>query len=162
MYSYLPDNMILNDKDIMNYMEMGLLVIEDFDPDNLTPNGYDLTIEKISVEARTPYKEGSVVIPGSSWFAVSTKEFIKFPSNVAGELWIRTSWARKGILASFGMIDAGFQGNLTLSAYNTYKKIEIPIGDTFAQMVFHTLAGDVEKDYSQRSGNYQGKRGINI
>ena len=154
--------MILNDIDIMDYMEKGLLVIENFDPDNLTPNGYDLTIEDISVEGRKSDNQVVAVIPGSSWFAVSTKEYIKFPKNVAGELWIRTSWARKGVLASFGMIDAGFEGNLTLSAYNTYKKIDIPIGETFAQMVFHTLSDKVEKDYSQRSGNYQGKRGINI
>ncbi len=154
--------MILADKEILKMINSGLLVIEGFKEDNLTPNGYDLTIEKISVEGLQEESEGDVVIPKSSWFAVSTKEYIKFPSNVAGELWIRTSWARKGILSSFGMIDAGFEGNLTLSAYNTHKDIEIPIGETFAQMVFHKLGEEVGKNYAERSGNYQGKRGINI
>ncbi len=154
--------MILTDKEIMTLIERGRMVIDDFENDNLTPNGYDLTIEKISVEGREPKSEGVVVIPATAWFAVSTKEYVKFPPDIAGELWIRTSWARKGVLSSFGMIDAGFEGNLTLSAYNTHKEIEIPIGETFAQMVFHMLDGYVEKDYAERSGNYQGKRGINI
>ncbi len=154
--------MILTDKDIKGYMNDGSLIIENFEEDNLTPNGYDLTIEKISAEGRRPESEGIAVIPESTWFAISTKEYIKFPPNIAGELWIRTSWARKGIISSFGMIDAGFHGNLTLSAYNTYKEIEIPVGETFAQMVFHLLGDEVDRDYAERSGNYQGKRGINI
>jgi len=154
--------MILSDGQIEELLKEELLNIEHFSEDNLTPNGYDLTIEEISVKGEDPIKEGEVTIPPRTWFAVSTREYVKFPPEVAGELWIRTTWARKGVLASFGMIDAGFEGNLTLSAYNTSRKITIPIGETFAQMVFHKLDRSSDKLYEERSGNYQKSTGINL
>ncbi|MFO7991976.1 MAG: dCTP deaminase [Thermoplasmata archaeon] len=154
--------MILSDAQITKMLDDKTLVIEDYREENLTPNGYDLTIDEISVEGRRSEREGKAVIPGYTWFAVSTKEYVKFPPDVAGELWIRTTWARKGVLASFGMIDAGFEGNLTLSAFNSHKEIEVPIGETFAQMVLHKLDASSEKSYAERSGNYQGQRGVNL
>jgi len=154
--------MILADGQIEELLEKDMLHIGNFDEENLTPNGYDLTISEISVKGEEPVSEGRVKIPPKTWFAVSTKEYVRFPSNVAGELWIRTTWARKGVLASFGMIDAGFEGNLTLSAYNTTNEIEIPIGETFAQMVFHILGQESDESYNERSGNYQGSKGIEL
>ncbi len=154
--------MILTDTQIKGLMEEGDLAIEGFRERNLTPNGYDLTIESIYVEGGDDTYREVVTIPPGRWFAVSTLEYVRFPKNIAGELWIRTTWARKGILASFGMIDAGFHGNLTLSAFNTCREVDIPPGETFAQMVFHLLGVESEKDYSQRSGNYQGQRGIKL
>lgn len=154
--------MILSDNQIEDLLEEGTLVIENYNPENLTPNGYDLTIDEISVKGEKPVEEGYVPIPSDTWFAVSTKEYVKFPPDIAGELWIRTTWARKGVLSSFGMIDAGFEGNLTLIGYNTYQEIEIPIGETFAQMVFHLLSERSEKQYAERSGNYQSQKGVNL
>jgi len=154
--------MILSDSQIKGLMEKGELSIKGFDEDNLTPNGYDLTIEEVAVEERKPQSKGHAVVPKGSWFAVSTKEYVEFPSNLAGELWIRTTWARKGVISSFGMIDAGFEGTLTLSAFNSYQEVEIPIEDTFAQLVFHLLSEDSSKRYSERSGNYQGQKGVTL
>jgi dCTP deaminase len=85
------------------------------------------------------------------------------PTVLVGEIWIRTSWVRKGILSSFGRIDAGFNGNLTFSAYNASKgPVDVPIGDRFAQVVFEELRSPPKKSYEQRSGNYQGQRGITL
>ncbi len=154
--------MILSDTQIKKQIAEGYLITDGFKDENLTPNGYDLTIESISMEGKEADLKGIVDVPTGTWFAISTKEYVKFPENIAGELWIRTSWARKGVLASFGMIDAGFHGNLTLSAFNTYRKVEIPVGETFAQMTFHFLGEGSEKSYAERSGNYQGQRGIKL
>ncbi len=154
--------MILSDSQIKDLMEKGKLAIKDYREENLTPNGYDLTIDEINVEEKKPQTKNEAVIPENCWFAVSTKEYVEFPSHVAGELWIRTTWARKGVISSFGMIDAGFEGNLTLSAYNSYKEIEVPIGETFAQLVFHLMNEDSEKKYADRSGNYQGQEGVTL
>ncbi|MBS3782788.1 MAG: dCTP deaminase [Candidatus Thermoplasmatota archaeon] len=154
--------MIVSDSQIEDLIEKGELTIKDYSEENLTPNGYDLTIEEVVVEERKPQSEGNAVIPEGTWFAVSTKEYVEFPSNIAGEIWIRTTWARQGVISSFGMIDAGFEGNLTLSAFNSYQEIEIPIGETFAQLVFHLLSEESEKKYSDRSGNYQGQEGVTL
>ncbi len=154
--------MFLSDHKIKELVEKGVLQIDKFDEDNLTPNGYDLTIDEIVVEERRPQTEGDTVIPTNTWFAVSTREYVKLPPYIAAELWIRTTWARQGVISSFGMIDAGFEGTLTLSAYNSYKELEIPIGDRFAQMCFVLLSDESDKEYSERSGNYQGQRGVTL
>lgn len=154
--------MVLSDSQIKKLMEEGELGIKDFKEENLTPNGYDLTVEEIVVEEGKPQDDRIAVIPSESWFVISTEEYVEFPSDITGELWIRTTWARKGVIPSFGMVDAGFEGNLTLSAFNSYKEIEIPIGETFAQLVFHPLEERSEKSYSDRSGNYQGQEGVTL
>ena len=69
----------------------------------------------------------------------------------------------ESISRSFGKVDAGFHGTLTLSAYNaSEKEVEIPIGDRFAQIVFEMLITVSAKTYEKRSGNYQGQRGVNL
>jgi dCTP deaminase len=155
---------VLSDTDILEMLANGTLKIEGFNENNLTPNGYDVTIEELwipSIDRRS--RKGTVAVPGSSWFVVGTKEYLILPTVLVGEIWIRTSWVRKGILSSFGRIDAGFNGNLTFSAYNASKgSVDVPIGERFAQVVFEELRSPPKKSYEQRSGNYQGQRGITL
>ena len=155
---------VLSDNDILEMLKSGALRIEGFHESNLTPNGYDVTIEEVwipSTDRRT--KEGTVQVPGSSWFVIGTKEYLVLPETIVGEIWIRTTWVRKGILSSFGRIDAGFNGNLTFSGYNASEvPVEMAIGDRFAQVVFEELRSPPKKAYKDRSGNYQGQRGITL
>jgi dCTP deaminase len=153
--------MILSDKDIKARISDGKLGIENFNEKCLTPNGYDLTISEVFFNGAS-VKEGVAKVPPMTWFAVSTKEYVKMGCHCAS-LWIRTSWARKGVLSSFGKIDAGFEGTLTLSAFNTSKgEVEIEIGKTFAQMVFEEISSEPEALYAKRTGNYQGQRGVTL
>jgi dCTP deaminase len=155
---------VLSDTDIVAMLAKGSLKIEGYREANLTPNGYDVTIEEILVPStRQKFSDGVASVPGNSWFVIGTKEFLRFPPDLVGEIWIRTSWVRKGILSSFGRIDAGFHGNLTFSAYNASKdSIDVPIGERFAQVVFEELRSFPTKAYEDRSGNYQGQRGITL
>jgi len=155
---------VLSDSDIIRLLHDGTLRIEGYDERNLTPNGYDVTIEEILVPSRGAKQDSGVVtIPGNSWFVVGTKEFFVLPSNLMGQIWIRTTWVRKGILSSFGIIDSGFNGNLTFSAYNASKDaVDVPVGEKFAQVIFEELASPPTKSYAERSGNYQGQRGITL
>lgn len=155
---------VLSDGGILRAMETGQLGIDDFVEKNLTPNGYDLTISEIKVgQDGDRQTEGDVSIPPKTWFAVSTKEYVRFGPQITSQLWIRTTWARKGILSSFGKVDAGFQGTLTLSAYNSSDNVVIiPIGQRFAQIVFEWLDSPSEKVYAERSGHYQGQRGVKL
>jgi len=155
---------VLSDGGILKAIESGELAIENFVEKNLTPNGYDLTISEIKVgQNGTTQTSGDAVIPPGKWFAVSTKEYVRCGPQITTQLWIRTSWARKGIISSFGKVDAGFEGTLTLSAFNSSdKEVVIPIGQRFAQIVFEKLDAPSEKVYAQRSGNYQGQRGVKL
>jgi dCTP deaminase len=155
---------ILSDGDLTAKLLNKEIKIEPFFEKNLTPNGYDLTIDEIVIpKLELQSKEGEVEIPALTWFAVSTKEYIKLSARVAAQLWLRTSHARKGIMCSFGKIDAGFEGTLTLSSFNASdKSITLTIGETFAQMVFETMSSEPKALYAEHSGHYQGQRGVKL
>jgi dCTP deaminase len=153
---------ILSDADILDYIETGKLKIENFNEDNLTPNGYDTTIEEILYEDNI-IRDGTVEIESLKWFAVSTREYFKMGEDLAAQIWLRTSWARKGIQSTFGKIDAGFEGTLTFSAFNASSKpVEMKIGERFAQVVFEKLTSSPLKTYDKRSAHYAGQRGVTL
>lgn len=155
---------ILSDRDILAGMESGYLGIGDFHERGLTPNGYDLRIAEVAVRGDDAVvREGTAVIPPRTMFYVSTVEKVRMPSDCCAQLWMRTTWIRRGCMGSFGKIDAGFEGTLTLGAYNAADEpVELPIGERFCQMVFETLTTASERDYAGRSGNYQGQTGITL
>ena len=152
---------ILSDKSIIELIKNNELTIEPFEKKNLTPNGYDLTVEEIEIPEIQKTTTKKLAIPPGERFAVSTKEIISCGENHCAQLWLRTSWARKGIICSFGKIDSGFKGNLTLLGLNASKEnINIEIGNTFAQIVFEKLSTSANELYEERSGNYQNQKGI--
>jgi dCTP deaminase len=155
---------ILSDRDIIEGILKNKLSIEPFHEGNLTPNGYDLTISEVYlVDGETRIKTGEAKIPAQTWFAVSTLEYVKLSGEVTAQLWLRTSHARKGIIATFGKIDAGFEGTLTFSSFNASKQaIALRIGDTYAQLVLEEMLSVPKKLYAQRSGGYQGQRGVTL
>lgn len=155
---------ILSDIDIKNKMKNNELGIEPFIEKNLTPNGYDLSIDEIFIRKSDEHiKEGTAVIPPMTWFAISTKEFVKMGPQITSQLWIRSSYARKGVMASFGKVDAGFHGTLTISCFNSNDEtLEIPIGDRFCQIVFENMESIPSELYDKKSGNYQNQHGLKL
>ncbi|MEM2935429.1 MAG: dCTP deaminase [Candidatus Thermoplasmatota archaeon] len=147
--------MILSDRDIKKYILNGEIEINPFEEGNLTPNGYDLTIGEIYLDGKRRRK---TKIKPFTWFAISTREYIKI-KNLTAQLWIRSTYARKGIFASFGKVDAGFEGCLTISCFNSFQEIEISEGDKFCQIVFEKISSKPEKYYN---GKYKGQRKVKI
>ena len=118
-------------------------------------------MEEIEIPEKQKRTKEKLSIPPGERFAISTKEVISCGENYCAQLWLRTSWARKGIICSFGKIDSGFKGNLTLLGLNASKKsVDIKIGNTFAQIVFEKLSTTANELYEERSGNYQNQKGI--
>ena len=155
---------VLSDNDIEDSIKSNNLSIEPYNPKNLTPNGYDLSIEEIYIKKTDEHiKNGVAKIPAQTWFAISTKEFVKMGPQITSQLWIRSSYARKGVMASFGKVDAGFHGTLTISCFNSNDtELEIPIGDRFCQIVFEHLSSIPSELYEKKSGNYQNQRGVKL
>ena len=152
---------VLSDEAILSALDLGELEIDPFNKDNLTPNGYDLTIKEIEIPNGDKTSNGDLAIPPGKRFAVSTKERIACGPNLCAQLWLRTTWARKGIVCSFGKIDSGFDGTLTLLGFNSSEQnVILSIDVTFAQMVFEVMTGPASSLYSERSGNYQNQDGI--
>ena len=156
--------MILCDKTIRLRAEADKL-IEPFDEHQLTPNGYDLSIEKIELVANKeeikPKPDGIISVPAHSVFIILTKEWVNMPADLVATLWMRTRYARRGIELRPGPVDAGFKGNLNLCMTNTTDGfIDIDSKDTIAQIMFHKLDEPAEKTYEKRSGNYQNQNKI--
>jgi len=155
---------ILSDRDIKRSIKDSTLGIEPFIEKNLTPNGYDLSIDEVYIRKTEEHiKKGIAVIPPLTWFAISTKEFVKMGLQITSQLWIRSSYARKGVMVSFGKVDAGFHGTLTISCFNSNDKpLELPIGDRFCQIVFENMESPPSELYDKKSGTYQNQRGIKL
>ncbi len=114
--NYVIEMTVLSDKDIDDAIQSGTLGIEPFIEKNLTPNGYDLSIDEVfNKKTDSHIKEGIAVGPPLTWFAISTKEFVKMGPQITSQLWIRSSYARKGVLASFGKVVEGMNIVLEIS-----------------------------------------------
>jgi len=147
--------MILSDADIVRARKHDDLSIEPFAEEQLTPNGYDLSIQEIMVDGETSRQ---ATIPPLTWFAVATREYLRLPRHAA-QLWIRSSYARRGVMASFGKVDVGFEGTLTLACFNTRQELELREDDTFCQIVFEEMASAPRKRYA---GKYKGQQNITL
>lgn len=149
---------ILSDSEISALAGRRELIAENYSPDSLTPNGYDLRIASVLLGDVDSLPAEQVVIPGGWWFAVSTMERLALPRDMTGQLWIRSSFARKGVIASFGKVDAGFSGVLTLTGFNASRReISLDKGTRFVQLIFERMCAPSENGYAGRSGNYQGQ-----
>jgi dCTP deaminase len=155
---------ILSDRDIRERLERKDLGIEPFSEKSLTPNGYDLTVKEVVLrQTGEKIQSGEATVPPGASFLISTREYVRMPPDACGQLWIRSSYARRGILAAFGKVEAGFEGELTVGAFNSsHEAVKVPIGDRFCQMAFEKMHSVPEKLYKDRSGNYQGQRGVTL
>lgn len=150
----------LSDREILSMTTRGELISENFFEASLTPNGYDLRVQDIRVDGT---ETGDAVIKPGSHFLASTLEYMALPDDVIGQIWIRSSFARRGIIGSFGAVDAGYHGTLTLSFLNAGEtSLELKTGERVAQIVFHRLESVPHKAYGERSGNYQNSRGVTV
>lgn len=156
---------IWSDTDFLQAVADGRFKAEPWRPDDLTPNGLDLRIGHVLVVGRDPepISEGTVTVPPGERFVIGTEEFLEMPEEAVGSLWIRSSYARRGVLASFGKVDAGFHGNLTVGCFNaSHEPIEVPVGDRFCQIVLEDLKSPPQAAYADKSGNYQGQTGVTL
>jgi len=154
--------MILADKTILERMRNNKfgdqIAIYPWDPDSLTPQGVDF---KIGHFLESSLRASEYMLPTDCYTMIGTLERLRVPTDLCAQIWLKTYWVRKGIQAVFGIIDAGFEGNLTLSVYNASDKdIKFEIGQNIVQVCFISLTERAEKSYVQRSGNYQNQNGI--
>ncbi len=152
---------VLNDRVIGEMIAKGSLICGNLDTKLITPNGYDIRADKIRIPG-SDADQGGDIMPMTNFF-ISSMETINLPDNMTAGIWIRSSYARKGVIGSFGFIDAGFRGQLTLSFFNASpEKVRIVRGDRIAQVVFFQMLSPADHDYSDRSGNYQDSKGIKL
>ena len=122
------------------------LVIDPLDETSLNPAGYDL---RLSAE---------VALAPSEHRLVATMERVELGRDLVGILHVRSSLAREGILASLALVDPGFRGQLTISLFNSGRKmIQLKAGERFVQLTFLRLGRQAAAKYE---GRYQDSRGV--
>ncbi len=142
---------MLNDLEIEYNVASGKIISENYNRDCLTPNGYDIRIGDHEMN----------IIKNNSLFFISSLEKFNLPDNIVASLHIKSKYSRRGVFASFGFVDAGFVGNLTMAFYNFGEEFQIKSGMKFVQIVFYEIKMP-DKNYSMRSGAYQNSKGINL
>ncbi len=171
--------MILSDSAIRSLIRSGKLKIDPLYEDSIRENGVDM---RIGPEIAFPIVRGEVIdpnnddpalhfskreipdegiiIPGNTSVLLMTEEYVKMPNDVAALCGLRSSIARWGFIAPPTLIDAGFEGQLTIEVMWTRPApIKLYKGVRFLHVVFFRTEGMVERPYS---GAYQGQRGVTL
>ena len=148
--------MVLSDGELLDAIEKGKITITPFSEDCLTPNGYDLHIGGIEHDDTMITWTDEYQVDPKTDFRIVTMETIRCDASHVGFLHLKSRYARRGIQATFGKVDAGFWGTLTLGMFNG-SKYSYPLkkGDKIVQIDFRKMNKPAQQLYEQRSGNYQ-------
>jgi dCTP deaminase len=178
-WTRVPDlyNMILSDFDLKNYIAAGRLKIDPIFEDTIRENGVDLrlgsqiarlnTVRQVfdtraSVDYDGFYRIEEVddfLLEADEKILVTTMERVGLPSDLMGFVQLRSSFARTGLLLPPTIIDAGFDGNITIEIRGTSFPVRLYKGQRFAHIVFSKLTTPLEKPYG---GKYQGQTGVTL
>jgi len=90
---------------------------------------------------------------------LTTLEYIKLPSDIMGFVNLRSTFARLGLALPPTIIDAGFEGQITIELLGSNFPIKLHKGQRFIHVVFSKLTSQTAKPYR---GKYQGQRGVVI
>lgn len=138
-------------------------LIENYDLEKcLSPASYEVRIGSYHnwrLNKRIALKENEkVVVEPRHPLLLGTKEKFVFPNDLVGMMYLRSSFARRGLLSWFqGMINPGFEGHLTIVLHNmTAHLIELLGEENICHLVFHQLS---EADLKGYTGSYQGSKG---
>lgn len=132
---------VLSDGEILEFLKKGDLRIAPFSSQCLGPSGYDLhSFSKLSIE------------PGR-YSLVASMERVELGRGVIAHLYLRSSFAREGLIGSFAVVDPGFRGQLTMAIHNSgANPITIQKHEKVVQIVFHKLGRMATEGYK---GVYQ-------
>ncbi|HIJ72076.1 MAG TPA: dCTP deaminase [Planctomycetes bacterium] len=145
--------MLMRDIDIKKSIDSGKLGIKPYELNKVESASYDLSV---GGEAMVSDKEEKIILSEGTYrplrleagdFAlVLTREYIKMPPDIAGQIGMRSSLARKGLILLAGMqIDPGFEGHLRFGLYNASPRtIFLDFGDPLCTIELHQLTGPVK------------------
>ncbi|MGB9732892.1 MAG: dCTP deaminase [Candidatus Micrarchaeia archaeon] len=172
--------MILSDFDLENMIKDKRLVIKPFDREIIRENGIDLRLadevafhnpimgedfvidpsneEHVQKEYIIEKNKKAIILPPRQQVLLSTLEYIKMPDNLIGFVELRSTWARHGLIMPPTIIDAGFEGTITLEVFNaSLYKIKLRPKLRFAHIIFAVTMNRVKNTYK---GSYNKQKGI--
>ena len=152
-------SMIWSDEDFHRFKE---LLVTPFSKENVQPNSYELTLDDtIQIATETGWIEQKLpyVLPKGIFTLASSKEVVRIPHRAVGKVVGKSSIARLGLPIEFaGMIDTGFEGQITLELYNMAHPINLTEGMKIAQLMVED-AYPCSKKYGECNNHYQNQKG---
>ncbi len=171
---------MLSDFDLTNMISSGRLRIEPFSEETVRENGVDLrlsdeiarhnvtekgfvldpTDDESVKKAYTVSRSQELIIAPGEQVLLSTLEYVAMPDDLMGFVELRSTWARHGLSMPPTIVDAGFEGTITLEVVNNAPySIMLKAGQRFAHVVFARTLSRVERPYA---GFYSGQRGVKL
>jgi dCTP deaminase len=174
--------MILSDRNLVKLIKSNRLVIEPLAKDAIQQNGIDFSIadelgvgtstsnseilnSKSSADIKKFFQiakseEGHFIFSPLHHYLLTTNENIKMPNDLMGFCGLRSTFARLGFMSPLTIIDAGFEGTLTIGVfYGGHSPIRVPIGCRFLHVVFAQLMEEAGIPYQ---GHYKKQKGVSI
>lgn len=174
--------MILSDVELKAMIGSKQMLIEPVREGTIQQNGVDFRL-KDELAVGTPKHTGAI-IDGSSTdsirsffqilkaldgcfvleplknYLLTTEEYIKMPNHLMGLCGLRSTFARLGFTCPLTIVDAGFEGTLTIGVfYGGSAPIKIPVGCRFLHVVFAKLLTEVDVPYQ---GHYKNQKGVSL
>jgi dCTP deaminase len=139
---------ILSDRSIRKAVSSGVLGIDPFEPRHVQPSSYDITLDLPS----------RIWLEPGRFHLLSTRETVRLPAHIQAHVHGRSSLGRLGVLIHFtaGLIDPGFDGQITLEVMALHERVPLDPGDRVGQLSFFWLDYPAQQPYR---GRYQGQRG---
>jgi dCTP deaminase len=103
------------------------------------------------------------IIPPNSFALAATVEYFRIPRNVLTVCLGKSTYARCGIIVNVTPLEPEWEGHVTLEFSNTTTlPAKIYANEGVAQMLFFESDEVCETSYADRSGKYQGQRGVTL
>ena len=174
--------MIMSDRNLRDLIKSNQLLIDPLTDDTVQQNGIDFrigdelaigslatNIEIIDSQSSADIKKFFKIVKGEGGnfvfsplrhYLLTTRKNIAMPNDLMGFCGLRCTFARLGFVSSLTIIDAGFEGTLTIGVfYGGNNPISVPLGCRFLHVVFAKLQTKAEQPYE---GHYKKQKGISI
>lgn len=169
--------MILSDFDLRAYLVSKRLQVEPFSEEIVRENGLDLRLGGGFCRIISSTRELSVGedylngyfscsassdylgLEPSTHYLLHTVEYIKMPPELMGFVELRSTFARLGFIMPPTIVDAGFEGQLTIEILTPPYPVKVKVGTRFLHVVFAKVTTPVTNTYR---GKYQGQTGVTL
>ncbi len=169
---------MLSGNEIRRLIREGRLEIKPLDDEIIRENGVDLRIgSEVAVLLNNPepvdpdrlgevrledyykvFRAEHFTLQPYMKVLVTTMEYIKMPPDVAALVAVRSTFARLGVSIPPTIIDAGFEGEVTIEIHGGAFPVILRRGTRFAHVAFYRVEGEPVP----YRGKYQGQRGVTL
>ena len=104
-------------------------------------------------------EDEGIIIPARGRVLLHTEGYVQFPSNVAGLVELRSTYARLGLSLPPTVVDSGFKGQITIEVIGSSFPIMVHPGEKIVHLVLYYL--DRRTNYPYQ-GTYQGQTGVRL